>query len=1315
MAQSPDLINYQAVAHDASGALLTLQPVTVTFGVYQGSASGTLVWEEEHATLTTNDYGLFYTKIGSGIGTGAGSLGIFSLINWGADTYYLKTQIDAGSGPQDLGTVQLVSVPYALESKNASGINNQPVNSAGAVAGNILIFNGVTGTWEVADPSSLYSAGAGIDITSGVISNTGDVDGTDDHIIAFNLNATSDSLYIQDGNGRYLVALSDINSLAVDADGDGWPANLDLDDSDVAVTFYDADNDPTNEYNTNFGLNGAMDSLIIDDSGTHYAIALTSVADGVDDADNDPTNEYNVNFGLNVVGDSLVIDDGGTHFAIALADINLAGGDEDATNEYNTHFGLSGTGDSLVIDDAGTHHAIALTAITETDSTWEENGTDIYNGNSGNVGIGNTTPLYNLHVVDSAAVAGVNAIAAFESFSDFTAVTLNTSIGTNEGGAVILPQHNGNSLGIWGGYLQPSGDTSVFIAAGNLFSNGMENSPSGSFSISPSNNSKVVSLSTDSTSGLDLYFDWALNESTLKANADVMYVQGKKSSGVSNPTQVWVTGKLTSDTLSAYDLFQYNNGAVSGYLLQSDAAGNAQWVDPSSVAAPGWLLSGNSGTNLGTDFLGTTDAQDLDIGINSVVYHRFTQQGQIEFLPSVGNSVLIGESAGENDDFSNNRNIYIGNLAGTQNVSGELNVGIGPNALENATTANYNVGVGYGALHSSTSGQNTAVGSRALYNHNSGIDNVSIGWNSLYNDQTGSGNTSVGTYAMQQNINGISNVAIGLNALNNNVSGSYATAVGYNAMRFANNASSFFVNENVAVGYEALRGSTISSANTGSDNTAVGYQSMTNNTTGTGNVAIGNAALHSNTDGIYNTVVGWGAMENSVSASSNVAIGADVLQGSSGGSNTGVGAFSLDQNTTGVQNTAVGHLALSGNVDGAYNSAVGRSSLLNNINGQNNVAMGYSTLSANTSGNLNVAVGSFSLSNNITGSNNSAFGHNALKESTGNQNVGIGYNAGDNNVNGSSNTFIGNNADAFLDNFTNATAIGANAQVGASNSLVLGNNANVGIGINAPSELLEINGGNVKITGGGTANPLVVRHPTDGYAVKVREADDGNDAIALFGYSTRGRILLNSNGTASVNIDADPSLSTYFNAGNVGVGTSAPSAKLDVEGTFQLKDGTEGDGKELVSDGSGNTSWKARKIAFHAGTNPVTDQTISAGTSTDIIMGEGINFFNDGGGYNTGISRFTPPVPGVYQMNCHLSYSGGASGAALQVQIYTPGGWVARSVGSVDGTGSGIVSLNAIVNSSVTFGPYWIRVFCSSNLTIKSYDSHFSGALIYEN
>ncbi|MAR67919.1 MAG: hypothetical protein CL833_11790 [Crocinitomicaceae bacterium] len=279
LGQAPYLVNYQAVAHDATGALLTNQSVTVTFGIYRGSATGTLVWEEDH-TLSTNDYGLFYTRIGAGSGTGAGSLGAFSSIGWGIDSYYLKTQIDAGSGPQDLGTVQFVSVPYALNAGSTGAINNQLVNSAGAVDGNILVFNGTSGAWEILPSSALFNAGAGIDITSGVITNTGDVDGSDDYITGFGLNATSDSVFIQDANGRYVIALSDINSPGVDADGDGWPVNLDLDDTDAAVTFHDADNDPANEYNVSFGLNAGSDSLVLTDNGGSLAVPLTAFSDG---------------------------------------------------------------------------------------------------------------------------------------------------------------------------------------------------------------------------------------------------------------------------------------------------------------------------------------------------------------------------------------------------------------------------------------------------------------------------------------------------------------------------------------------------------------------------------------------------------------------------------------------------------------------------------------------------------------------------------------------------------------------------------------------------------------------------------------------------------------------------------------------------------------------------------------------------------------------------------------------------------------------------------------------------------------------------
>ncbi|MBK9980964.1 MAG: fibrobacter succinogenes major paralogous domain-containing protein [Chitinophagales bacterium] len=45
-------------------------------------------------------------------------------------------------------------------------------------------------------------------------------------------------------------------------------------------------------------------------------------------------------------------------------------------------------------------------------------------------------------------------------------------------------------------------------------------------------------------------------------------------------------------------------------------------------------------------------------------------------------------------------------------------------------------------------------------------------------------------------------------------------------------------------------------------------------------------------------------------------------------------------------------------------------------------------------------------------------------------------------------------------------------------------------------------------------------------------------------------------------------------AQNVGIGTTAPSAKLDVNGTFKVADGTQGAGKILTSDATGLASWQ---------------------------------------------------------------------------------------------------------------------------------------------
>ncbi|MCB9184282.1 MAG: beta-propeller fold lactonase family protein [Flavobacteriales bacterium] len=65
--------------------------------------------------------------------------------------------------------------------------------------------------------------------------------------------------------------------------------------------------------------------------------------------------------------------------------------------------------------------------------------------------------------------------------------------------------------------------------------------------------------------------------------------------------------------------------------------------------------------------------------------------------------------------------------------------------------------------------------------------------------------------------------------------------------------------------------------------------------------------------------------------------------------------------------------------------------------------------------------------------------------------------------------------------------------------------------------------------------------------------------------------------TADMADDGDWVLSgdtVHSNGRRVGIGTNAPSQDLDVEGTFQLKDGSQGDKKILTSDADGNASWQ---------------------------------------------------------------------------------------------------------------------------------------------
>jgi hypothetical protein len=113
-AQAPQSIPYQAVVRNTDGSVMANTAITMTFMIHDVTATGTVVYEENH-TATTNAQGLISLNVGGGSVVS----GAFSGINWGSGSKFLHVLMNAGNGIVDLGTQQMMSVPYALYSKSS--------------------------------------------------------------------------------------------------------------------------------------------------------------------------------------------------------------------------------------------------------------------------------------------------------------------------------------------------------------------------------------------------------------------------------------------------------------------------------------------------------------------------------------------------------------------------------------------------------------------------------------------------------------------------------------------------------------------------------------------------------------------------------------------------------------------------------------------------------------------------------------------------------------------------------------------------------------------------------------------------------------------------------------------------------------------------------------------------------------------------------------------------------------------------------------------------------------------------------------------
>lgn len=524
-----------------------------------------------------------------------------------------------------------------------------------------------------------------------------------------------------------------------------------------------------------------------------------------------------------------------------------------------------------------------------------------------------------------------------------------------------------------------------------------------------------------------------------------------------------------------------SGGLAKGYYYW-DAA-NTTWVS---------FAGSNSGAGT-TNYVTKWTPNGNTLG-NSVIYDNGSNVGIGTTSPvakldvagliaqtATGQSVFVGQGAGATDDLSNNQNVFIGYQAGNYNSTGQENIAVGHQSLFHNTTGNYNTASGYQTLWFNTTGSgNTVMGHNAL-NHNT----------------TGQSNTAIGISTLYQNVSGTENTALGKNALFSNTTGSFNTAVGSAVLIY--NTS-------------------------GGQNTAMGGMALRDNTTGYSNIAIGNQAMLLNTIGYLNVALGSGAMYTNTT----------------GKENTATGYSALHQNSVGTGNTANGYIALYHSTTANNNTAMGYQAMYYNSSGSGNVAIGVSALYSSASRNNLVAVGDSALFNNgmnatgIDATGNAALGSKALfSNTTGSNNTANGYRALYSNTTGSNNTAVGYLSNVASGGLTNATAIGANAQVSASNSLVLGNNANVGIGTTAPAAQLHTTG-TVRFAGAGTPG-----------AGKVLSSDATGNAT----WQTMAALL--PAGTAGQTLRHDGTVWTansilYNNGANVGIGTSSPVALLTV-------------------------------------------------------------------------------------------------------------------------------------------------------------------------
>jgi len=120
LAQVPQKVSYQAVLRNADGSVIASQAVDIKISLRKSAANGTVVYSETF-NQTTSAQGVVSIAIGGGDAVS------FASIPWN-ENIFIQTEVKKSSEStyNDLGTTQILSVPYALTAGNVKEVKSLP-------------------------------------------------------------------------------------------------------------------------------------------------------------------------------------------------------------------------------------------------------------------------------------------------------------------------------------------------------------------------------------------------------------------------------------------------------------------------------------------------------------------------------------------------------------------------------------------------------------------------------------------------------------------------------------------------------------------------------------------------------------------------------------------------------------------------------------------------------------------------------------------------------------------------------------------------------------------------------------------------------------------------------------------------------------------------------------------------------------------------------------------------------------------------------------------------------------------------------------